>query len=43
MGRGRVEQEIDRQAGTASDVISVLYRSVVIKKELSVKAKLSNY
>ncbi|XP_061892442.1 uncharacterized protein LOC133642332 [Entelurus aequoreus] len=40
---GRVDREIDRRIGAASSVMRTLYRSVVVKKELSRKAKLSIY
>ncbi|TWW81097.1 hypothetical protein D4764_01G0009120 [Takifugu flavidus] len=40
---GRMEQEIDRQIGAASAVMRTLHRSVVVKRELSQKAKLSIY
>ncbi|KAJ0002535.1 hypothetical protein NQD34_007684 [Periophthalmus magnuspinnatus] len=40
---GRMEREIDRRIGAASAVMRLLYRSVVVKKELSPKAKLSIY
>ncbi|XP_061618152.1 uncharacterized protein LOC133471975 [Phyllopteryx taeniolatus] len=40
---GRMEWEIDRRIGAASAVMRTLYRSVVVKKELSRKAKLSIY
>ncbi|CAM4428457.1 unnamed protein product [Leuciscus chuanchicus] len=40
---GRMEREIDRRIGAASAVMRALYRSVVVKKELSRKAKLSIY
>ena len=40
---GRTEREIDRRIGAASAVMQALYRSVVVKKELSRKAKLSIY
>ncbi|XDV39599.1 hypothetical protein PO909_008816 [Leuciscus waleckii] len=40
---GRMEREIDRQIGAASAVMRSLYRSVVVKKELSRKAKLLIY
>ncbi|KAL0152538.1 hypothetical protein M9458_052261 [Cirrhinus mrigala] len=40
---GRMEREIDRRIGAASAVMRSLYRSVVVKKELSCKAKLSIY
>jgi len=38
-----MEQEMDRQIGAASAVMRTLYRSVVVKRELSQKAKLSIY
>ncbi|TWW57405.1 hypothetical protein D4764_07G0001240 [Takifugu flavidus] len=38
---GGMEQEIDRQIGVASAVMRTLHRSVVVKRELSQKAKLS--
>ncbi|TWW77405.1 hypothetical protein D4764_12G0007950 [Takifugu flavidus] len=40
---GRMEQEIDRRIGAASTVMQTLHRSVVVKRELSRKAKLSIY
>ncbi|KAG1932899.1 hypothetical protein F2P79_020886 [Pimephales promelas] len=40
---GRMEQEIDRRIGAASAVMRSMYRSVVVKKELSRKAKLLIY
>ena len=40
---GRREREIDRRIGAASAVKRALYRSVVVKRELSQKAKLSIY
>ncbi|CAM4611183.1 unnamed protein product [Leuciscus chuanchicus] len=40
---GRMEWEIDRRIGAASAVMRSMYRSVVVKKELSRKAKLSIY
>uniref|UniRef100_A0A8C6NQ68 Reverse transcriptase domain-containing protein n=1 Tax=Nothobranchius furzeri TaxID=105023 RepID=A0A8C6NQ68_NOTFU len=40
---GKLEREIDRWIGAASAVMRALYRSVVLKKELSQKAKLSIY
>ena len=40
---GRMEREIDRRIGAASAVMRVLRRSVVVKRELSRKAKLSIY
>ena len=38
-----MEEEIDRRIGAASAVMRTLYRSVVVKRELSQKAKLSIY
>ena len=40
---GRMEREIDGRIGAASAVLRALRRSVVVKKELSQKAKLSIY
>uniref|UniRef100_A0A3P9I175 Reverse transcriptase domain-containing protein n=1 Tax=Oryzias latipes TaxID=8090 RepID=A0A3P9I175_ORYLA len=40
---GRSEREIGRRIGVASVVMRSLYRSVVVKRELSRKAKLSIY
>uniref|UniRef100_A0A3P9D6Y1 Uncharacterized protein n=1 Tax=Maylandia zebra TaxID=106582 RepID=A0A3P9D6Y1_9CICH len=40
---GRRELEIDRRIGAAAAVMRTLHRSVVVKRELSVKAKLSIY
>ena len=40
---GKIEREMDRRIGAASAVMRALYRSVVVKKELSRKAKLSIY
>ncbi|TWW59266.1 R2DM Retrovirus-related Pol polyprotein from type II retrotransposable element [Takifugu flavidus] len=40
---GRMEREIDRRIGAASAVMRALHRSIVVKKELSRKAKLSIY
>uniref|UniRef100_A0A671UNG7 Reverse transcriptase domain-containing protein n=2 Tax=Sparus aurata TaxID=8175 RepID=A0A671UNG7_SPAAU len=40
---GRMEREIDRRIGAAAAVMRSLYRSVVVKRELSRKAKLSIY
>ncbi|KAK0148964.1 Craniofacial development protein 2 [Merluccius polli] len=40
---GRMEREIDRRIGAASAVMRTLHRSVVVKRELSRKAKLSIY
>ncbi|KAI3367396.1 hypothetical protein L3Q82_026250 [Scortum barcoo] len=38
---GKIEREIDRRIGAASAVMRSVYRTVVVKKELSRKAKLS--
>ncbi|KAI3352435.1 hypothetical protein L3Q82_005389 [Scortum barcoo] len=40
---GKMEREIDRQIGAASAVMRSVYRTAVVKKELSRKAKLSIY
>ncbi|KAK0156590.1 Craniofacial development protein 2 [Merluccius polli] len=40
---GRMEREIDRRIGAASAVMRTLHGSVVVKRELSQKAKLSIY
>ncbi|KAK3548003.1 hypothetical protein QTP70_001912 [Hemibagrus guttatus] len=40
---GRMGREIDRRIGAAAAVMRSMYRSVVVKKELSRKAKLSIY
>ncbi|KAK3573272.1 hypothetical protein QTP86_019232 [Hemibagrus guttatus] len=40
---GRMDREIDRRMGAAAAVMRSMYRSVVVKKELSRKAKLSIY
>ena len=40
---GRLEHETDRQISAAAAVMRSLYRSVVVKRELSRKAKLSIY
>ncbi|KAK3573041.1 hypothetical protein QTP86_012223 [Hemibagrus guttatus] len=40
---GRMDHEIDRRIGAAAAVMRSMYRSVVVKKELSQKAKLSIY
>ncbi|XDV26977.1 hypothetical protein PO909_030586 [Leuciscus waleckii] len=40
---GRLERETDRRISAASAVMRSMYRSVVVKKELSRKAKLSIY
>ncbi|TWW64134.1 hypothetical protein D4764_03G0011420 [Takifugu flavidus] len=43
MSEGRMEQEIYRWIGATSAVMRTLHRSVVVKRELSQKAKLSIY
>ncbi|KAK3522957.1 hypothetical protein QTP86_010312 [Hemibagrus guttatus] len=43
MSEGRMDREIDRRIGAAAAVMRSMYRSVVEKKELSQKAKLSIY
>ncbi|KAK3532757.1 hypothetical protein QTP86_028126 [Hemibagrus guttatus] len=43
MSEGRMDREIDRWIGAAAAVMRSMYRSVVVKKELSRKAKLSIY
>ncbi|KAK3505719.1 hypothetical protein QTP70_020512 [Hemibagrus guttatus] len=43
MSDGRMDREIDRRFGAAAAVMRSMYRSVVVKKELSRKAKLSIY
>ncbi|KAK0142406.1 hypothetical protein N1851_019850 [Merluccius polli] len=40
---GRLEREIDRRIGAASAVMRTLHGSIVVKRELSRKAKLSIY
>ena len=40
---GKVEREIDRRIGAAAAVKQALHRSVLVKRELSRKAKLSIY
>ncbi|KAK3549447.1 hypothetical protein QTP86_001448 [Hemibagrus guttatus] len=40
---GRMDREIDRWIGAAAAVMQSMYRSVVVKKELSRKAELSIY
>ncbi|KAI3370284.1 hypothetical protein L3Q82_024458 [Scortum barcoo] len=40
---GKIEREIDRRIGAASAVMRSVYRTVVVKKELSRKAKLSRF
>lgn len=42
MSKGR-EQEIDKQTGASSAVMSTLYISVLVKGELNQKAKLLIY
>ncbi|KAK3549179.1 hypothetical protein QTP70_033971 [Hemibagrus guttatus] len=43
MSEGRMDREIDRRIGAAAAVMRSMYRTVVVKKELSRKAKLSIY
>ncbi|TWW81679.1 hypothetical protein D4764_01G0014940 [Takifugu flavidus] len=43
ISEGRIEQEIHRWIGAVSAVMRTLHRSVVVKRELSQKAKLSTY
>jgi len=43
MSEGKMEREMDRRIGAASTVMRAMYRSVVVKRELSRKAKLSIY
>ncbi|KAK3517255.1 hypothetical protein QTP70_001470 [Hemibagrus guttatus] len=43
MSEGRMDREIDRRIGAAAIVMRSMYQSVVVKKELSQKAKLSIY
>ena len=43
MSEGKMEQEIYRWIGAASAVICISRRYVVVKRELSQKAKLSVY
>uniref|UniRef100_A0A669C5T3 Reverse transcriptase domain-containing protein n=1 Tax=Oreochromis niloticus TaxID=8128 RepID=A0A669C5T3_ORENI len=43
MSDGRREREIDRWIGAVAAVMRRLYRSIVVKRKLSVKAKLSIY
>ncbi len=40
---GRMEREIVRRIGAASSVMQLMYRSIVVKKQLSCKAKLLIY
>ncbi|KAK3508089.1 hypothetical protein QTP70_013446 [Hemibagrus guttatus] len=40
---GRMDREIDRQIGAAAAVMRCMYRSFVVKKELTQKPKLSTY
>ena len=40
---GRMEHEIDRPIGAAAAVMQSLYQSVMVKRELSQKVKLSTY
>ncbi|KAK0132409.1 hypothetical protein N1851_032714 [Merluccius polli] len=43
MSEGKIEREMDRRIGAVSAVMRALYRTVVMKMELSRKAKLSIY
>ena len=43
MSEGKMEQEIERWIGALSAVMRMLKQSVVVKRELSQKAKLSIY
>ncbi|KAK3511176.1 hypothetical protein QTP70_032221, partial [Hemibagrus guttatus] len=43
MSEGRMDREIDRRISAVAAVMRSMYRSVVVKKELSRKAKLSIY
>ncbi|KAK3518521.1 hypothetical protein QTP70_001509 [Hemibagrus guttatus] len=43
MSEGRMDREIDRRIGAAAAVMRSMYRFVVVKNELSRKAKLSIY
>ncbi|KAK3518183.1 hypothetical protein QTP70_033879 [Hemibagrus guttatus] len=43
MSDGRMDREIDRRIGAAAAVMQSMYRSVVVKKELSRKVKFSVY
>ncbi len=43
MSKGSMERVIDRWIGAASAVMRSMYWSVVVKKEMSCKAKLSIY
>ena len=43
MSEGRMEREIDRRIGAASAVMRTLHGSIVVKRELRRKAKLSFY
>ncbi|KAK3537283.1 hypothetical protein QTP70_006987 [Hemibagrus guttatus] len=43
MSEGRMDREIDRRIGAVAAVMRSMYRPVVVKKELSWKAKLSIY
>ncbi|KAK3534999.1 hypothetical protein QTP70_001957 [Hemibagrus guttatus] len=43
MSEGRMDREIDRWIGAAAAVMRSIYRPVVVKNELSRKAKLSIY
>lgn len=41
MSDGRLEREIDRWIGAASALMQILYQSIVVKRKLSRKPKLS--
>ncbi|KAF7645904.1 hypothetical protein LDENG_00196770 [Lucifuga dentata] len=43
MSEGRMEREIDRWTGAVSEVLRTLYRTIVVKRELSQQARLSIY
>ncbi|KAF7644066.1 hypothetical protein LDENG_00228770, partial [Lucifuga dentata] len=43
MSEGRMGREIDRRIGAASEVLQMLHRTIVVKRELSQKARLSIY
>jgi len=40
---GKLEREMDRQTGASSVVMRMLQRFVVVKRKLSLKAKISIY
>lgn len=41
MGEERIEQEIDRRIGAAAAILRTMHLSVVVKREISEKAKFS--